>query len=74
MDFVDKVVDRPWFENLIMICILTACAMLAYEGPGMDANDSMAGYFALADMIFLLIFVVSVLVSLTFSQLVTQQI
>ena len=74
MDFVDKAVDRPWFENFIMTCILTACAMLAYEGPGTDANDPMASYFALADMIFLLIFVVSVLVSLTFSQLVTQQI
>ena len=22
MDFVDKIVDRPWFENFIMVCIL----------------------------------------------------
>ena len=57
MDFVDKIVDRPWFENFIMVCILAACAMLAYEGPGLDKDDPMYNYFALADLAFLLIFV-----------------
>lgn len=31
--------------------------MLAYEGPGLDEDDPLAGWFALADMCFLFIFV-----------------
>jgi len=55
--FLNKVVDRPWFENFIMFCIIFSCGMLAYEGPGLSENDPMSDYFALADNIFLLIFI-----------------
>lgn len=55
---LSKVVDRPWFENFILFCIMASCSMLAYEGAGLPDGSPLVQYFTYADFAFLGIFVV----------------
>ena len=55
---LNKIIDRPWFENFIIACILVACAMLAYEGNGLEEDDPIAEYFLYVDLALLGVFVI----------------
>jgi hypothetical protein len=56
-EMLSKVVDRPWFENFILFCIMASCSMLAYEGAGLPDDSPLVQPFMLADFAFLGIFV-----------------
>lgn len=65
-DYLSKVVDRPWFDNFILACILCSCAILAYEGPGLKAGDPLAEYVAIFDLAFLGIFCIEALLKILY--------
>mmetsp|Transcript_59808 Transcript_59808/g.135318 ORF Transcript_59808/g.135318 Transcript_59808/m.135318 type:complete len:1220 (-) Transcript_59808:205-3864(-) len=52
------IVGRPSFENLILVCIILSCIMLAYEGTGFKKGDPAQVYFYYGDLFLLAVFVI----------------
>lgn len=55
-DFLDQIVDKPWFENFILFCIIISSLMMAFEGADPTTNPFRT-YFLGADLIFTFIFI-----------------
>ena len=58
---VSKFVFNPWFDRVILTCIIVSSLLLAAETPLDDPDSTKAKVFGVLDFIFTIIFIVEML-------------